>query len=52
MPNDDFREGRGVSQIMTLDDFGGGGVCLFSKPMKTSFVNNPLPLKSLSDIQM
>ena len=41
MPNDDVLGGYGVSQIMTVDDVVGGG-CLFSKPMITSFVNNPL----------
>ena len=36
--------GRGVFQIMTMtvDDFGGRGVSLISKPMMTSFMNNPL----------
>ena len=34
--------GRRVSQIMTVDDIGGGVFfCLFSKPMMTSFVNDP-----------
>ena len=36
---------------MTVDDIGGGGgFCLFSKPMMTSFVNNPLFINDVSNL--
>ena len=32
-----------VSQVMTVDDLGGGEICLFRKPMMTSILNDPQP---------
>ena len=33
---------------MTVDDIGGGFFCIFSKPILTSFVSNPLLYKIYS----